>query len=241
VASLVVDSTPLMVGHDPALPAAGWGSFPMVPWAGRIRRGRFGFDGVEHQLPINFEQHAIHGTGFEQSWQLVDRDATCCSMSCDLAWVFGGTSTQLIELTDDALSCTLAVRAGDRAMPASIGWHPWFVKPTRTDLRFERMYVRDDDYITDGTVVSPPPPPPWDDCFAGPLATPRVWIGDIEVSIDSACDYWVVYDMPLHATCVEPQTATPDAFNLPAETGGMVRLEPGEELRRTMTISWTQG
>jgi aldose 1-epimerase len=68
-----------------------------------------------------------------------------------------------------------------------------------------------------------------------------VWIGDLEVSIDSACNYWVVYDMPPHATCVEPQTATPDAFNLPAETGGMARLEPGEELRRTMTISWSQG
>jgi len=102
------------------------------------------------------------------------------------------------------------------------------------------MYVRDDDYITDGTTVSPPPPPPWDDCFAGPLATPRLWIDDLEVSIDSACGYWVVYDMPVHATCVEPQTATPDAFNLPAEIGGAVRLEPGEELRRTMTISWSR-
>jgi aldose 1-epimerase len=84
VASLTVDATPLIVGHDPSLPSAGWGSFPMVPWAGRIRRGRFSFDGVDHQLPINFEQHAIHGTGFEQSWRVVDHDTMCCSLSCDL-------------------------------------------------------------------------------------------------------------------------------------------------------------
>ena len=125
-------------------------------------------------------------------------------------------------------------------MPASIGWHPWFVKPERVDLRFDRMYLRDEDYITDGRTVSPPPPPPWDDCFAGPLATPRLWIGDAEVSIASDCDYWVVFDMPAHATCVEPQTATPDAFNLAGNLGGATRLEPGDELRRTMTIAWTQ-
>ena len=123
-------------------------------------------------------------------------------------------------------------------MPASIGWHPWFVKPERVDLQFERMYLRDDDYITDGRSVTPPPPPPWDDCFSGLLATPRLWLAGLEVSITSNCDYWVVYDMPAHATCVEPQTALPDAFNLAADRGGATRLEPGEELCRTMTIGW---
>jgi aldose 1-epimerase len=140
----------------------------------------------------------------------------------------------VIELAEDSLTCTLIARAGDRPMPASIGWHPWFMKPDKVDLRFERMYLRDDDYITDGRIAEPPPPPPWDDCFEGPLATPRMWISGVEVSISSDCEFWVVYDMPAHATCVEPQSATPDAFNL----GGATRLEPGQELRRTMTISW---
>jgi aldose 1-epimerase len=236
VGGLSIGSTDLIIGPDPSLPAAGWGSFPMVPWAGRIRQGRFTFDGVQHQLPINFETHAIHGTGFEQPWSVLDRDAHTCALSCKLTWVFGGESEQLIELADDSLTCTLTVRAGDKAMPASIGWHPWFVKPEWVDVRFERMYLRDDDYITDGRIVSPPPPPPWDDCFAGPLATPRLRIRGVDVTITSDCDYWVVYDMPAHATCIEPQTATPDAFNL----GGAARLEPGEELRRTMTIAWAQ-
>ena len=146
--------------------------------------------------------------GSNSRGKCVDRDAQQRVLRCGLAWVLGGEAEQLIELADDSLMCTLTVRAGDNPMPASIGWHPWFVKPERVDLRFDRMYLRDDDYITDGRTVSPPPPPPWDDCFAGPLATPRLWIGDVEVSITSDCDYWVVYDMPAHATCVEPQTAT---------------------------------
>jgi aldose 1-epimerase len=234
VASLSIDGVDLILRHSASLPAAGWGSYPMVPWAGRIRNGRFMFDGVRHQLPINFEQHAIHGTGFEQPWDVVETSERGVELRCSLAWDFGGESQQLIELTNESLSCTLIVRAGDRPMPASMGWHPWFVKPDKVDLQFERMYLRDDEYITDGRIAEPPPPPPWDDCFEGPLATPRIWIGGLEVSISSDCEYWVVYDMPAHATCVEPQSATPDAFNL----GGAARLEPGKELRRTMTISW---
>ena len=239
VAALTVDGVDLILRHDPSLPAAGWGSYPMVPWAGRIRKGRFSFDGTDYRLPINFDAHAIHGTGFEQPWEVYGSDDAAVALACRLEWVLGGEAEQRIELSDDALTCTLTVRAGDRAMPASIGWHPWFVKPERVDLRFARMYLRDDDYITDGRVVEPPPPPPWDDCFEGPLTTPRLWIGGVEVSINSDCQYWVVYDMPLHATCVEPQSATPDPFNRPFDVGGATRLEPGEELRRSMTIGWS--
>lgn len=238
VATLNTGTTDLIVGPDPSLPATGWGSFPMVPWAGRIRNGRFRFDGAEYAMPVNFAPHAIHGTGFEQSWDTVSVDASVVTLSCALDWVFGGKAEQVIELTDHALRCTLAVRAGDRPMPCTLGWHPWFIKPERVDLRFERMYVRDPEYITDGRLVSPPPPPPWDDCFAGSLATPTLWINGVEVSIRSDCDFWVVYDMPSYATCVEPQSALPDAFNLDAEVGGATRLEPGEELRRSMTLSW---
>jgi aldose 1-epimerase len=231
---LSVGGVDLILRHTSTLPAAGWGSYPMVPWAGRIRHGKFTFDGAEYQLPINFEAHAIHGTGFEQPWNVAETDVRHVRLTCKLAWLFGGESEQMIELAEDSLTCTLIARAGDRPMPASIGWHPWFMKPDKADLRFERMYLRDDDYITDGRIAEPPPPPPWDDCFEAPLATPRIWIGGVEVSISSDCDFWVVYDMPAHATCVEPQSATPDAFNL----GGAARLEPGQELRRTMTISW---
>jgi aldose 1-epimerase len=233
IATLNVGGIDLIVGPDPSLPATGWGIYPMVPWAGRVRRGRFSFEGIDHQLPINFAPHAIHGTGFEQVWDVVAADARSVAMGCRLDWVLGGESEQRIELADDSLTCTLVVRAGERAMPATLGWHPWFVKPDQVDLQFERMYLRDDDYITDGRTVAPPPPP-WDDCFSGLLTTPRLWIGGVEVSITSDCDFWVVYDMPPYATCVEPQSALPDAFNL----GGATSLEPGQELRRTMTIRW---
>ncbi|MBW2237358.1 MAG: aldose epimerase, partial [Deltaproteobacteria bacterium] len=45
-----------------------WGLYPMVPWAGRVRRGRFRFRGAVHQLPLNLPPHAIHGTAFARAW-----------------------------------------------------------------------------------------------------------------------------------------------------------------------------
>src|SRR5829696_9768717 len=68
LASLVVDGHELLVttGHLPG--PLYWGCYPMAPWAGRVRRGRFTFQGREHRLPINMAPHAIHGTTFTRPW-----------------------------------------------------------------------------------------------------------------------------------------------------------------------------
>lgn len=39
-----------------------FGCFPMVPWCGRIRDGRFLDGAVVRQMPLNAPPHAIHGT-----------------------------------------------------------------------------------------------------------------------------------------------------------------------------------
>ena len=52
VAQITADGTALLVAeseaHEPS-PLA-WGSYPMVPWAGRIRHGRFRFDGEDYSF-----------------------------------------------------------------------------------------------------------------------------------------------------------------------------------------------
>ena len=53
--------------------AIGWGSYPMAPWAGRVRDGRFAFDGQRYQLGLNHtdedgSSHAIQGTVFDTAW-----------------------------------------------------------------------------------------------------------------------------------------------------------------------------
>jgi aldose 1-epimerase len=126
-------------------------------------------------------------------------------------------------------------------MPASMGWHPWFVRrlpglPGELELELDAgaMYLRDAAGITTAKRVSPPPAGPWDDCFTD-LRRPPVlrWPGFLELTIESDCPAWVVYTEPEDALCVEPQTAPPDALN----TGPTI-VEPGRPLLAEMTWRW---
>ena len=80
--------------------------------------------------------------------------------------------------------------------------------------------------------LASPPPGPWDDCFLNdaPVVLHR---GGQRVTLTSDCTHWVVYDMPAHATCVEPQSGPPDAFNLEPRS-----LAPGQTLERWFAIEW---
>jgi aldose 1-epimerase len=134
--------------------------------------------------------------------------------------------------------CELAVRADDTPMTAEIGWHPWFVKPDAVDFAPTAIYPRDHEGIAVGPPVEPPPirthpdGGSFDDCFVN--TEPVVLqFGDLALTLSSDCDHWVLYDEPEHATCVEPQSGPPDAFNQQPR-----RLGAGEELRRTFIVSW---
>ena len=90
-----------MPGDNPML----WGSYPMVPFAGRIRDGRFTWGDRTVQLPINLEPHAIHGTGFTSAWDVVDQGLDHVELQCALTWPLGGRAHQHLQLTRDALVC----------------------------------------------------------------------------------------------------------------------------------------
>jgi aldose 1-epimerase len=220
----------LITGDEHDHPMA-WGSFPMAPWAGRIRHGRFVHDGRTVTLALTLPPHAAHGTTYLLPWSVVDHDPSAVVLDCDLAWELGGSARQRISVDDDGVECELSVRAGDRAMPAEVGWHPWFAKPDSLEFTPTAMYRRDADGIPDGTTVAPPPGP-WDDCFVN-TAPIVLHYGDASLTLTSDCDHWVVYDEPEHATCVEPQSGPPDAFNLAPRV-----LQPGEELSRWYRIAW---
>ncbi len=228
VEELLVTGTP---ASDPLL----WGSYPMVPYAGRVRDGLLRWRGRQIQLPVNLAPHAIHGSGFVSAWDVLDQGFDHVEMQCALRWQLGGTAHQHVQLTPDALICVLTVTAGAQAMPVTLGWHPWFRKPVADDLRFDAMYRQDDAGIPTGELIDPAARP-WDDCFVRPLAPLVLQISpSITVTVASDCDHWVVYDKPEHATCVEPQSGPPDAANLGAAT----IIQPGEMLQRTMTIAWS--
>ncbi len=211
-----------------------WGCYPMAPFAGRIRNGRFVFRDHEVQLPLNLPPDAIHGTVFERPWAVISEADDHVVLSTDLgpAWPFRGAVTQSIMLGPGGLEARLTLVA-DEAMPAALGWHPWFRRylgdalggddttPTEVDLVVdaESMYERGPDGLPTGALI-PPGGRPWDDAFSGLRTSPVVrWPGALEITIASTADVWVVYDEAVEGVCVEPQTGPPDAINLAAAAG----------------------
>lgn len=234
VSRLAVDGFDLLVTGTASDSPLTWGSYPMVPWAGRLQYGRFGFEGRTVEVPIDMAPHAIHGTGYTSPWDVVDQGLDHAELTCRLTWSLGGIAHQHVQLTPGALVCVLSVVAEHDAMPVTIGWHPWFVKPVTDRLHFTSHYVCDDEQIPTGE-LAPPPERPWDTCFLGPEPPLELaYAGGLRVRVESDCDHWVAYDRPLHATCVEPQSGPPNAQNM----GLAAILAPGEMLQRTMTISW---
>lgn len=233
VAQISADGVPLLVGHgevpadllvDGEVPPTAWGAYPMVPWAGRIRRGRFEFRGREYRLPIDFGDHSIHGVGCRMPWRVSSaephRVTLSLAMPADERWPFGGTVEQVVSVDDVTLRLEMTVTAGEHAFPCSFGWHPWFRAPSALDFHPARMFRRDDEGIAVLDLVEVPPGP-WDDCFTNHMPV-GLTIDGVRLRLTSDCTNWVVYDERAHATCVEPQTGPPDAFTIAPRV-----LEPG--------------
>lgn len=226
-----------LVGYDKDNAATiAWGCYPMLPWAGRIRRGSFEFAGNHYQLPLNLDGHAIHGVGFTLPWRLDAHSLDSIELSLELPrderWPFGGCARQRIVAGVDTVSMELEVSAGKHAMPVAIGWHPWFAKPEVIEFKPTHFYPRDNENIATLPLCDPPPPP-WDDCFINhePIIIRR---GAQHLRLASDCSHWVVYNAPVHATCFEPQTGPSNAFNL--DLAG--QLGPGKSIRAKFTLEW---
>ena len=254
IAQIRVGGVPLLIDDDLRhADSMAWGSFPMAPWAGRIRHGRFRFRDREIAVTINHRDgdddaadvqridrsHAIHGTVFARPWTVIASTPRSIDMTCTLdgalAWPFGGVARQHIELSGDRVVCALEVSADDADFPATIGWHPWFVKPDELHVSPQSMYQRDDIGLPTGDLVTPTTGP-WDDCFVNtdPVVLTYHRPGARQVTVSSDCDHIVIYDEPAHATCVEPQSGPPDGLTLRPEV-----VTPDRPLIRHMTISWT--
>ncbi|MGI8793413.1 MAG: aldose 1-epimerase [Acidimicrobiales bacterium] len=243
VAQIAVDGFELLVPASDR--AFGWGMFPMAPFAGRIRHGRFSYMGAEHALPLTLAPHAIHGTLLDRTWTVdgVSDSAAHLSVMLDDPWPYRGTISHHIEVGSDGdagwLTVRLVVVAVD-AMPVTLGWHPWFRRrldrgrPLALSFAATSMYERDGEGMPTGRLVDPSPGP-WDDCFTGLSAAPVLtWPDALVLEFEQMADHLVVYDVPEHAVCVEPQTGPPDAVNL----GLAAPLEAGGRLSTECTVRW---
>ncbi|RMI91452.1 aldose epimerase [Streptomyces sp. ZS0098] len=220
-----------------------FGCFPMVPWCGRLRDGRFRDGAAVRQMPLNAPPHAIHGTARNAPWRTARKSRDEAVLTYDLTdpWPYLGRVTQQVSLTGDALTLTMSVETHGSSFPAQIGWHPWFLRNLGGEdvtLDFDPAWQeeRGEDHLPTGRRIDPRPGP-WDDCFGMPdgVDVTLTWPGQLELKVTSREHWVVVYDEQREAVCVEPQTGPPDGLNTHPRL-----VTPLEPLEASTTWTWTR-
>ncbi|WP_046777790.1 aldose epimerase [Streptomyces yangpuensis] len=235
IGSLRIDGTELL-RQGPR-----YGSFPMVPWCGRMKDGRFHNGATVHQMPLDHPPHALHGFGRDARWRPAGATATEAAFTYDLVdpWPTPGRVTQVVTLTEDSLTLTMGVETYGDSFPAQAGWHPWFLRNLGgqdVEISFDPAWQeeRGADHLPTGHRIDPKPGP-WDDCFGMPdgVDVTLTWPGALELRITSRSEWVVVYDQEDEAVCVEPQSGPPNGINTAPRL-----VTPVDPLEVSTTWTW---
>ncbi len=246
---------PAAPGADDALLTA---SFSLVPFCNRIPRGRFVFEGREVALPPNLagHPHTLHGQGWRSAWTVERAAAGEALLSYEHApdaWPWAYRAEQRFQLLDAGFRAELTViNTGEMAMPAGLGFHPYF--PRRPG---ETLTAANDGVWLIDTEALPTihHPGPWeadwascaaveghgliDHCYTGwdqraVLRAPGR--PDTVITASADCRWLHVYVPPGEDyLCVEPCASRPNPFG-EGETG-MAVLQPGERRAIWMEIA----
>jgi aldose 1-epimerase len=198
----------------------------LAPWPNRLADGRYTFDGVTHELPLDDRAGgaAIHGLVRWASWQAVEQGDASVALEHVLhpqpGYPFALRLRVEYALAPDGLTVrTTAENIGDRVCPFGAGHHPYIARHADEIFGSEQL----------------------DDCRGW---DGEIQLGDVTVWADDAWPYVQLYtgddrpDVARRAVAVEPMTCPPNAFN----TGeGLIRLEPAERFDGRWGITVSSG
>ncbi len=224
--------------------------FPLVPFSNRIGNGRFDWAGDSVALALNLppEPHAIHGLGWQRPWSVVQSGPWSATLALahggDAQWPWPFEATQHFTLDAESLTIAMTVwNRADRAVPLSIGHHPYF-DSERATLAFSARQVWQTgpdglpshaeapagqfDFSGGAAVAGRAV----DNGYAGLSGVARIgWQGRplaLEIAAEPPLAAAVVY-IPAggDAFCFEPAAHVINAINLPGAVPAMPVIEPG--------------
>ncbi|TMC35048.1 MAG: aldose epimerase [Chloroflexi bacterium] len=218
----------------------GYRGLPLLPWPNRIEDGRYSFDRVDHQLPINrvSEGNAIHGLTCWERWRIGREDPGRVALSLDLlprpGYPFSLSVAIDYALSDNGLSVTMRARnPGSVPLPFGAGHHPYFLP--RATLESARVRVPASLYIAlDGRGL-----PVADRAVDGSALDLRRAdpVGAL-VWMDERFGWLQLYsgdNLPIgerrRSLAIEPMTCPPNAFRSGRD---LIALQPGGEV----TLRW---
>jgi aldose 1-epimerase len=236
-------------------------SFVMIPYSNRIENGAFTFRGQSYQLEHG-ERHAIHGDVRTRAWKIEHWSVTAlhCAFNSvehenvNWPWPFEARAEYSLEGSTFCQRLALWNR-GESAMPAGLGWHPYFTRALTRDgepvhLQFNVAGAYPD--AQDNRIPSGPPQPLtakqdhsagkrldpedfWDACFQGydgkgAISWPETGVR-IQFDCSPECTHLIVYNPPFPIFAMEPVTNANNGINQLAAgwpDSGVAVLEPGE-------------
>ena len=132
---LQVEGRDIIAGFGAGDRVSGGRGQQLMPWPNRIRDGRYGFGGEDHQLPLSEpERHnAIHGLVRWVAWELVEHTTDSVTQQVLVFPQPGWDSTVRCTLThrlsDRGLTVTVGCdNVGDRPVPFGYAAHPYFTR-----------------------------------------------------------------------------------------------------------------
>ena len=234
---------------DGATEALLTGCFPLVPFANRIRNGEFVLEGHKVKMPGNHlgSPHTLHGHGWKNPWRVVEATPSRAVLSYHHAadsWPWDYETTVVYELRGDGLRCFLNVKnLSPGAMPAGLGFHPYFnrTRATRLKANVDGVWISDDQTLPRnwhaGTLKKD-----WvrgdtldhdktiDNCYTGFTGRAEIFEGDrLTHTMRASADcHWLHIFAPVgdNFFCAEPVNHMPDPFNQP--NSGLKCIKTGE-------------
>lgn len=234
------------------------GHMPLVPFSNRIAGGCFTVDGRTVRLPLNRRSadpvNTLHGYGWLSRWQVAEAGADHARLVHDHDagdWPWSYRAEQMFRLTPDGLAMTMTLHnRSDSAMPAGLGFHPWF--PRNAESRYHALHAGEwqtaADNLPASLTLSDAPRDWWQGQPVGSRIVDTAYQGRLgAIAID-----WPDRGMALTMTpsdnlpftvvyvpegddyfCVEPVSHLTDAIN----RGGMDLLAPGETMAVSLVLA----
>jgi aldose 1-epimerase len=124
---------PVVTGYRGTANKIGGQGDVLIPFPGRIKGGRYVWDGVEYHLPLTDKDgpNAIHGFVRNVLWHVADVCVDAVTFAIDFGGADGYPFPLQIRvtyaLTADGLNVRAAVtNAGTHDAPVGVGFHPYF-------------------------------------------------------------------------------------------------------------------
>lgn len=145
--------------------------YPLVPFSNRIANGHLAFGDEVMPLKTNWPgvRHPMHGDGWAAAWQVLHHERTRAELvhlhergAGGTGWPFRYRARQTFALDESSLTIGFSIEnLEDRAVPAGLGLHPFFVRDADTELacRLSGVWRTDPEVLP---LQRLPVPPEWD-------------------------------------------------------------------------------